>query len=172
MNPGLPRCRQILYQLSHKGNPRILEWVVYSSPADLPDPGIEPRVSCIGKPLQYSRLENPMGGGTWWATVHRVARSWTRLSNFTSLLLHCRRILCQLSFQGSPSKEPACKCRKIGNRGFHLCVGRIPWRRACQFTPVFLPGETHGQRSLAGCTESDTTEATWHTHTYLPSVSV
>ena len=28
-NPGLPQCRQILYQLSHKGNPRILEWVAY-----------------------------------------------------------------------------------------------------------------------------------------------
>ena len=29
-NPGLPHCRQILYQLSHKGRPRILEWVAYS----------------------------------------------------------------------------------------------------------------------------------------------
>ena len=29
LNPGLPHCRQILYQLSHKGNPRILEWVAY-----------------------------------------------------------------------------------------------------------------------------------------------
>ena len=29
LNPGLPACRRILYQLSHKGNPRILEWVVY-----------------------------------------------------------------------------------------------------------------------------------------------
>ena len=28
-NPGLPHCRQILYQLSHRGNPRILEWVAY-----------------------------------------------------------------------------------------------------------------------------------------------
>ena len=29
LNPGLPHCRQILYQLNHKGNPRILEWVAY-----------------------------------------------------------------------------------------------------------------------------------------------
>ena len=28
-NPGLPHCRWILYQLSHKGSPRILEWVAY-----------------------------------------------------------------------------------------------------------------------------------------------
>ena len=36
-----------------------------------------------GNPLQYSCLENPMDGGTWWAAVHGVARSRTRLSNFT-----------------------------------------------------------------------------------------
>ena len=40
-HPGLPHCRWILYQLSHKGSPRILEWVAYPSPADLPNPGIE-----------------------------------------------------------------------------------------------------------------------------------
>ena len=38
-----------------------------------------------GTPLQYSCLENPMGGGAWWATVHGVTKSRTRLSNFTSL---------------------------------------------------------------------------------------
>ena len=43
--------------------------------------------------------------------------------------------------------------------------GKIPWRRKWQLTPVFLPGESHGQRSLAGYSpwdykESDTTEAT------------
>ena len=35
-----------------------------------------------GTPLQYSFLENPMGGGAWWAAVHGVAKSQTRLSNF------------------------------------------------------------------------------------------
>ena len=40
-----------------------------------------------GNPLQYSCLENPMDGGAWWATVHRVAKSWTRLSDFTYLIL-------------------------------------------------------------------------------------
>ena len=34
-----------------------------------------------GNPLQYSCLENPMGRGTWWATVHGVAQNWTRLSD-------------------------------------------------------------------------------------------
>ena len=35
-----------------------------------------------GNPLQYSCLENPMDGGAWWATVHRVAKGRTRLSDF------------------------------------------------------------------------------------------
>ena len=36
-----------------------------------------------GNPLQYSCLENSMDGGAWWATVYGVAKSWTRLSDFT-----------------------------------------------------------------------------------------
>ena len=34
-------------------------------------------------PLQYSRLENLMDGGAWWAIVCRVEKSWTQLSDFT-----------------------------------------------------------------------------------------
>ena len=44
------------------------------------------RVMCgegNGTPLQYSRLENPMDGGAWWAAVHGVTKSRTRLSDFT-----------------------------------------------------------------------------------------
>ena len=44
-----------------------------------------------GNPLQYSCLENPMYGGAWEAAVHGVMKSWTRLSDFTSLVL-CDRI--------------------------------------------------------------------------------
>ena len=36
-----------------------------------------------GTPFQYSCLDNPMDGGAWWAAVHEVAKSQTRLSNFT-----------------------------------------------------------------------------------------
>ena len=39
-----------------------------------------------GTPLQYFCLENPMDRGAWWAAVHGVAKSWTRLSNFTFTL--------------------------------------------------------------------------------------
>ena len=57
----------------------------------------------------------------------------------------------------------------IANAGevkrFHPWVGKIPWRREWQPTPVFSPGESHGQRSLLGYSpwdhkESDTTEVT------------
>jgi len=47
-------------------------------------------------------------------------------------------------------KEPACQCRRHKRRKFDAWVRKIPWRRAWQPTPVFLPGESHGQRSLAG----------------------
>ena len=48
---------------------------------------------------------------------------------------------------------------------FNPWVKKVPWRKAWQPTLVFLPGESHGQRSLAGyspwaCKELDTTEAT------------
>ena len=40
----------------------------------------------MANPLQYSGLENPMDGGAWWATVHGIAKSRTRLSDFTHSL--------------------------------------------------------------------------------------
>ena len=70
------------------------------SPGDLPDPGIEPGSPALeadaltsgngegsGNPLQYYCLENPMGGGAWWATVYGVAKSLTRLSDFIFFFL-------------------------------------------------------------------------------------
>ena len=58
---------------------------------------------------------------------------------------------------GSKKKKKRC--------GFNPWEGKIFWRRKWQPTPVFLPGESHGQRSLVcyhswGCTESDMTEVT------------
>ena len=78
-----------------------------------------------------------------------------------------------LGFPGGASgkKKSACQCRKPKRLGFDPWVGKIPWR-AWQPTPVFLPGESHGQRSLAGrsawrCKESDTTEASGHARTWF-----
>ena len=62
-------------------------------------------------------------------------------------------------------KNPPANAEDIKRCGFQIWVRKIPWRRAWQPTPVFLPGESHGQISLAGYSpwghkESDTTEAT------------
>ena len=52
----------------------------------------------------------------------------------------------RVSPDGASGKEPTCQCKRIG---FHLWVGKIPWRREWQPTAVFLPGESHGQRAAA-----------------------
>ena len=77
---------------------RILEWVTMPSSRGCSQPSDQTWISCIaadslplvphggegdGTPLQYSCLENPMDRGAWWAAVHGVAKSWTRLSDFT-----------------------------------------------------------------------------------------
>ena len=54
------------------------------------------------------------------------------------------------AFHGVSGKEPTFQCRRCKRRGFDPWVEKIPWRRAWQLTPVFLPGESHGQRGLAG----------------------
>ena len=61
---------------------------------------------------------------------------------------------------GSVVKESTCQCRR---HGFNPCIRKTPWRRKWQPTPVFLPGKSHRQRSLVGCSpwgckESDTTK--------------
>ena len=72
-------------------------------------------------------------------------------------------------------KEAICKCRR---HGFSPWVRKIPWRRKWQPTPVFSPGESHGQRSPAGYTVHGVakrqtglsacacTHAHTHTHTH------
>ena len=60
-------------------------------------------------------------------------------------------------------KESACQCRRHRRHRFNAWVAKIPWRKKWWPTQIFLPGKSHGQRSLAGyspwgCKESDTTE--------------
>jgi len=51
---------------------------------------------------------------------------------------------------GTSGKEPTCQCRRHKKGRFDPWVRNIPWMRAWQPTPVFLPEESHGQRILAG----------------------
>ena len=55
---------------------------------------------------------------------------------------HCQQILARFS---QTTKEPACQCRRHKRPKFDLWVGKIPWRRNWQSTPVFLLGEPHGR---------------------------
>ena len=76
-------------------------------------------------------------------------------------LAHFWLLLCFL--WASPVARRIRICLQCGRPGFDPWVEKIPWRRKWQPTPVFLPGEFHGQRTLTGyspwgCKESDTTE--------------
>ena len=60
-------------------------------------------------------------------------------------------------------KNPSANAGGLKRHEFNLWVGKIPWRRAWQPTPVFLPGESHEQRNLVGsrpwgCKELGTAE--------------
>ena len=70
-----------------------------------------------------------------------------------------------LAVGGTSAREPGCQCKKP--RRHDPWIRKIPWRRAWQPSPVFLPGGSHGQRNVAGSspwghTESDTIEVTWN----------
>ena len=88
-------------------------------------------------PLQYSYLENPMDRGAWQTTIHWGTKSQTRLSHFTFF----RASLVVYLVKNLPAM-PETWVRSLG--------GQIPWRREWLLTPVFVPGESHGRRILAG----------------------
>ena len=83
--------------------------------------------------------------------------------------------VCVYSFPGDLAVKTICLQGRRGRRcGFDPWVGKIPCRRAWRPTPLFLPRESHGQRSLKGyspwgCKELDMTEHT-HTHTHTHTV--
>ena len=75
--------------------------------------------------------------------VHGVTKSRTQLKDF-HFHVHF------LGFPGGASgKELACQRRRCKNRRFDPWIGKMPWKRKWQPTPVFSPRESHGQRSLA-----------------------
>ena len=58
---------------------------------------------------------------------------------------------------GSVIKNPLANARRCG---FNPCIRKVPWRRKWQYTPVYLPGKSHGQKSwratIYGVTKSQT----------------
>ena len=78
-----------------------------------------------GTPLQYSCLENPMGGGAWLAAVHAVTKSRTRLSNFTFTFLfhalekemetHSSVLAWRIPGTGEPGGLPSPGSHRVGH---------------------------------------------------------
>ena len=80
------------------------------------------------------------------------------------------KILLKFTVHGLPRwhsrKESACQCRRHRRHGSDPWVGKIPWRRQWQPTPVFLPGESQGQRRLVGGLQSLESQK-WETSKWL-----
>ena len=78
-----------------------------------------------GTPLQRSCLENPMDGGAWWAAVHGVAKSWTRLSDFIftfhlpalekEMATHSRVLAWRTPGTGEPGGRPPVGSHGVGH---------------------------------------------------------
>ena len=78
-----------------------------------------------GTPLQYSCLENPMDGGAWWAAVQGVAKSQTRLSDFTftfhfdalekEMATHSSVLAWRIPGTGEPGGLPSIGSHRVGH---------------------------------------------------------
>ena len=117
--------------------PTAAKWVLHMSPGE-----------GNGNPLQYSCLEDPMDGGAWWATVHGVTKSWTRLSDFTftfhfhtlekEMATHSSVLAWRIPGTGEPGGLPSMRSHRVGHDWRDLAaaaayVSRAPfWQGPCQ----------------------------------------
>ena len=110
--------------------------------------------------LQYVRRIN-----RWGERQDHCTGVWLAPSSLHDLGVIWQEVLRVKGLPGGKSgEEPICQCRGCRRRRFDSWAGKIPWRKAWQPTPVFLPRESHGQKSLEdyslqGRKELDTTEA-------------
>ena len=109
-------------------------------PGDLPNPGIEAR---------FSALKGRFF--TAWATRETQKRDTVSLRELFWNGLDPSQWKLEHSLEkrtgfpgGTSSKEPSCQSRRCKGCGLDRWVGKIPWRREMQPTPVCLPGESHG----------------------------
>ena len=90
------------------------------------------------------------------STMKRQSTEWEKIfaSHISDKVLMIKIYKALINWMGFPGgtsgKEPASHRRRHNNLGFYPWVRKIPWRRTWQPTSVFLPGKSHGQRSLEG----------------------
>ena len=100
----------------------------------------------------------------WMELIFNTESKYTKLSIKNEIII--KTFYDMNDFPGGVSgEEPACQCRGHKRHRFDPWAGKVPWTNTWQPTLVFLPGESHGQRSLVGCSpqghiELDMTEAT------------
>ena len=107
-NPGLPHCRRILYQLSHKGSPRILEWVAYPYSSGSSWPRNWTGVSCIAGRFF-----------TNWAIWE--AQRWLTGGQSSRTLSSSKKF----PLQGTLEMVVGCLCFWVHKCGVCVCVGNI-----------------------------------------------
>ena len=121
-------------------------------------------LKAIGKRCEMIKIVRSMrswGWGKWPLIFYRVNAGLPWKQSLLEGSLFIWEVVSPMDFPGgSDSKRVCLQCRRPG---FNPWVGKIPWRRKWQPIPVFLPGKSHGQRSLVGYSpwgheELDTTE--------------
>ena len=141
---------------------RILEWVAISFSGWSSWPRDQTCVSCIsrwilywatreanGSPLQYSCLENPMDRRAWWAAVHGVARSQTRLSNFTftfhfhasekEMATHSSILAWRIPVTGEPDGLLSVGSHRVGHDWHDLAAAGKPSNYMSCFSSAWAP---------------------------------
>ena len=101
-----------------------------------------------GPPLQCSCLENSMEGGAWWAAVHGVAKSRTRLSDFTftfhfhalekAMAPHSSVLAWRIPGTGEPGGLPSMGSHRVGHDWSNLAAAAAGYRRCLGYPPVTL----------------------------------
>ena len=128
--------------------PEYWSWVLFPSPGDLPNSGIEPWSLAL---QPDALLSEPPGKpkNTGMGSLSLLQGIFLT-QKFNQGLLNC--------FPGGSDGKSI--CMQCGRPGFDSWVGKIPWRRKWQSTSVLLPGKSHGQRSLVGYSPWDCKEWT------------
>jgi len=118
-----------------------------------------------GTPLQYSCVGNPMDRGAWWAAVHGVATSWTRLSNFTftfhfhalekEMATHSSVLSWRIPGTGEPSGLPSVGSHRVGHDWSDLAVINIKlvscFLVLCGVTSIQGAHKSQGQPAFIIC---------------------